>query len=882
MLDYIAVTFQRFLVQLVDSCRRLAIWVVMGLLVLTGFLLVYTVNNLTLDTNPMNLLDPDLPFRQLDHDFVTAFPELDDLIVVVIDQGTSDAARDAVRQLSGVLTQQPALFSSVFDPAHGEFFDTYGLLYLNPDELWKLDERLSQWEPFLGTLVYDPSLRGLFGMLTLALDKTSTGEEQVVLAKVFDLLSEAIAAQMAGKPNPSSWKEAMLDDVTKKGDSKRRFLLAKPRLDYSTLEGARGPIGFIREQSKILEANFGVRVRMTGSIPIETEERETLSQGASFAGLLSFSLVCIILLFGLRSVRLVGAILLTLIVGLIWTGAFAVFTIGSLNFISATVPVLFIGLGVDFGIQFGMRYREAFKRLGMHDVALREAAGGVGGALTLSAIAAALSFFSFLPTAYRGFAELGLIAGGGMFLALLANVTFFPALLTILPISRSRQSKSVTPSEQDVPSNIPFVLRYRRPILFLMVPVTLAAVSALPLLRFDFNALHLRDPTSEGVSTFQELLEDPDTSPYVIHLIAQDLTQADKLATRLKQLDVVDRALTLSKFVPGDQEEKLGIIDDMALVLDPILTPGEPLPPPGDGEEAQAVLDFKTKLSDQTNTNWSPVFLASMKGLEVSLGEFEGKFHGAQDSLKELRTRLIGNFPSWLDRLRMLMNAGPITLESLPQPLKDRYVTRDGRARVEVYPAFNGNDNEKLRQFVKGVQQIDPRAIGAPVGIVEGGKTIIDACMQATVFAILASFVLLCLVLRRLGEVLLVLLPLLLTMVLTVAASLFLGVTLNLANVVALPLVLGLGIAFGIYLVLRRREGTSMVQVLRSSTSNAVFFSALTTMASFGALGFSRHEGLASLGILLVLTLTLALFCALVVLPALIGELEPRGWWKET
>ena len=228
------------------------------------------------------------------------------------------------------------------------------------------------------------------------------------------------------------------------------------------------------------------------------------------------------------------------------------------------------------------------------------------------------------------------------------------------------------------------------------------------------------------------------------------------------------------------------------------------------------------------------------------------------------------------------MDASSVTLEGLPQPLKDHYIGLDGQARVEVFPVFNGNDNEKLRQFAQGVQKVDPRAIGSPIGIVEGGQTIIDACLQATIVAILASIVLLCIVLRRPGEVLLVLLPLLMTMVLTVAASLLLDVPLNLANVVAVPLVLGLGIAFGIYLVLRKREGSSMAQVLHSSTSKAVLFSALTTMASFGALGLSRHQGLASLGMLLALTLSLALICSLIVLPALIGELESRGWWKET
>lgn len=876
-LDCAAAIFQQALVQLVELCRRWARWVVIGILIITALLLVYTINNLTLDTNPLNLLDPDLPFRHLDQDFVSAFPQLDNLIVVVIDQGTSDAARDAVRQLAAALKAQPTLFSSVYDPGQGEFFDTYGLLYLKTDELWKLDERLSKWEPFLGTLVHDPSLRGLFSMLTLALDEDPHADEQVVLAKVFTLLSEAIDAQLAGKPNPSSWKEAMLEDVTQTGDPKRRFLLAKPRLDYSTLEGAGGPMGFIRQQSDVLEDKFGVRVRMTGSIPIETEERETLSQGASLAAVLSITLVCIILLLGLRSARLVGAMLATLIVGLIWTGAFAVMAIGSLNFISATAPVLFIGLGVDFGIQFGMRYREDFNRLGIHDAALRQAASGVGGAMTLSAIAAALSFFSFLPTAYRGFAELGLIAGGGMFIALLANLTFFPALLTVLPIPRGRLRKTFAQSDKKTGTPEPFVLRYRRPILFLMAPITLASIAALPSLRFDFNALHLRDPNTEGVSTFQELLEDPGTSPYVIHVVAHDLTKADDLASRLKRLNEVDRALTLSAFVPDNQEEKLSIIDEMALVLDPILTPADPLSPPGHAEEARAVQDFKETLNGQAKPQWANELVVTMGTLATSLDHFEQKTGLAPDALRELRARLIGNFPTWLDRLRKLMDASPLTLEDLPQPLKDHYIAQDGRARVEVFPVHNGNDNEKLRRFVKSVQQIAPRAIGSPVGIVEGGQAIIDACLQATVAAVFASTVLLFLVLRRPGDVLLVLLPLLMTMVLTVAASLLLDVPLNLANVVALPLVLGLGIAFGIYLVLRKREGPSIAQVLRSSTSKAVLFSALTTMASFGALGFSRHQGMASLGILLVLTLTLALFCALVVLPALIGEFETRG-----
>ena len=151
------------------------------------------------------------------------------------------------------------------------------------------------------------------------------------------------------------------------------------------------------------------------------------------------------------------------------------------------------------------------------------------------------------------------------------------------------------------------------------------------------------------------------------------------------------------------------------------------------------------------------------------------------------------------------MSPDEITLETLPESLTSHYSSQDGRTRVEIFPAENVEENQALRRFVLRVQQKAPRAIGSPVSILEGGQTIIDACIQATILAIVASALLLLVVLRRLGETLFVLLPLVLTLLLTVATCLALGIPLNLANVIALPLVLGLGIAFGIYLILRRR-----------------------------------------------------------------------------
>ena len=877
MLDRIGQGYRTFLVRVVDFCRRAALWVVLAGLAAAGLSLGYAVNGLTLDTDPMNLLDPDLPFREVSRNFDAAFPQLDGLIVVVVDQGSPERRRDAVHELARLLERQSSLISSVYQPQQDDFFDHYGLLYFDVDELWRLDERLTRWEPFLGTLVHDPSLRGLFSMLTQALEADPTPEQRAQLANVFDGLNEAINAQRLGKPYVSSWQQTMLEDVTDRGDPLHGFLLVKPRLDYSSLEAAVGPIEFLRQRRGEFEDRFGVRIRLTGPIPIEAEERETIAQGAGVTAGVSLGLVAVVLIVGLRSLRLVATMVATLVVGLLWTAGFVAAAIGSLNLITASAPVLFIGLGVDFGIQLGMRYREEFARIGDHEAALRRATAGVGGALTLAAVAAALSFFSFLPTSYRGFAELGLIAGGGMFMALVANATFFPALLTLFPLTRAVVPASNVKGDATT-STVP-ILRYRRVILGALVPVMIGAIVVLPTFQFDFNPLHLRDPSSESVSTFQELLADPDTSPYVVQVLADGLPEADALANRLESVPEVDRVVTLGSFVPSEQEEKLAIIDELALVLDPILTPQDPVEAPRAAEEVRALADFRTTLAVYEGKHGLGHFNDKLKTLRDSIETLLADSREPTDVVHDLRAKLIGDFPTWLERLRALMSADAISLETLPDSLKNHYLSQDGRTRVEIFPAQNVNDNQALRRFVDRVQETVPSVSGSPVGILEGGRAIVTACVQATLLAIAASAALLFVVLRRYREVLFVLLPLVLTMILTVAACLALGVPLNLANVIAVPLVLGLGIAFGIYLVLRVREQGSLVDVIRSSTSQAVLFSALTSMASFGALSFSRHPGMASLGLLLVVALTLALVCALVVLPALMSELEQRGWW---
>jgi len=869
---HLSPSFQAGLVTLVDFSRRTALWIVLGALVGSAGLLAYTATNLTLDTNPLNLLDPTLPFRSLKHDFETAFPQLSDVVVVIVDSESTSDAEEVAKALVVQLERHSELFQDIYHPGTGPFFDSAGFLYLDTAELWDLDKHLTQWEPFLGTLAQDTSLRGLFSVLGLAVKNLKDTDDHQPLIQVFDQISDTIHAEITHQPHSAFWQDAMMGRMGPGRNQNRQIVLVKPRFDFSHLQAADSPLRVLRSLATQLTEQHQVQIRLTGSSAIEEEERQTLATGASVAAVLSVIFVCLILFWGLRSPQLVGSILVTLAISLIWTAGFATFAIGTLNFISATAPVLLIGLGVDFGIQFGMRYREERKRAGTHASALRQTAFGVGVPMTLSAFAAAFSFFSFLPTSYRGVAELGLIAGGGMFIALLANVTLFPALLTLLPL----QPVPAQPPGQLSKRLSRFLVTYPRPILWAAIFLTVASVALLPKARFDFNPLNLKDPSTEAVATFLDLLGDPDTTPYTIQIVAKDLPTARELEHRLNGLQEVEKTVTLASYVPKDQQEKLALIDQMAFVLQPILMPGASMTKPTVEEQRQAFHDFLAQLVHLDTTRSDSVFVASLGRLSGLMTVFQKNLKN-DALLEEFEKRLLGDLPQNIERLQRLLSAQLVTLNDLPPNLKSRYLASDGRARLEVFPSQDMSQNQALREFVQAVQSIAPTAIGTPVALIGAGDAVVAACLQALGLALLMAALLLYVLLQSFRDTVVVVFPLLVTMILTVAATVVLHLPLNMANVIILPLILGLGMAFGIYLLLRHRQGMSIERVLISSSSRAVLYSALTTMSSFGTLSVSSHRGMSSVGSLLTLALGIAMLCSLFLLPALLSFTETKG-----
>jgi hopanoid biosynthesis associated RND transporter like protein HpnN len=403
----------------------------------------------------------------------------------------------------------------------------------------------------------------------------------------------------------------------------------------------------------------------------------------------------------------------------------------------------------------------------------------------------------------------------------------------------------------------------------------LGALWLAPRWHFDASPLRVRDPGSDAVRTFQELIEGGDVNPYSIDVVAPDLRRARTLAAELAALPTVERAETLADFVPSAQEAKLAILEDANLLLGPALRT-DPVAPPAPSESLEAIRSFRDALH-RVRFDDALVAEAAMR-LDAALERFLAGVDGEDDAaLAALEADLVGSVRRGIDRLREALGTGSVRMADLPARLRERLLARDGRARVEVHPRFDLNDDDALRRFVREVSGVAPNATGTAVYLFESGREVLHALRQAFAGAFVLVVLLLWWLWRSVRDAALAIAPLLLAALFTAATSVAVGLPLNFADVIVLPLLLGIGVDSGIHLVQRHRsEGDSAAALLRSSTSRAVLWSALTTIASFGTLGFASHRGMSSLGQLLTLGVALTLACNLLVLPAALALLERR------
>jgi hypothetical protein len=565
---------------------------------------------------------------------------------------------------------------------------------------------------------------------------------------------------------------------------------------------------------------------------------------------------------------------MTLALGMVFCGAFAAFSVMELNLISVAFAVSNIGLGVEYAIHFCLRYRDNLTHHIHKDLALRSTLTSTAPSLLLCAGTTSIGLYAFIPTDYKGVSELGLLAGTSLFICLLITLIALPALLKILPApAKFEQDEEPNGLAKLSAKLAAFPLHYAKPVAIATLVIAVISIALTFNVQTDFNPINLRDPNTESVIAFKNLMKDKETTPMTLTVLAKDENDAKVLQQKLLTLTSVDKTVSLFDFQPTAQDDKLALIEDMGLMLGaqtqnfPALkTDTDPIP-----GIKRLIKTIDTILPQKTDARERLALSNFKKELQDILIELDTRQQPSRRMfIEKIQTTLLGTLPEVMNELSASFNAGEVTLADLPADIKDKWLSKNGSYRIQIFPKKDLNDLTSLEEFITQVQSVAPETTDLPVMYWESMKEVIGAFQQAIVIALITIALLLFAIRRNIVDTLLVMTPLILAGLFTMASAVITNTPINFANIIALPLLLGLGVDNGIHMVEKLHHSLSEEQnIYQSSTARAMFYGALTTASSFAGLAFSPHQGIASMGLIITMGIFWIMVCTFIILPAL-------------
>lgn len=808
---------------------------------------IWMATSLRIDSDSSRMLSPELPAQQAAHRLNDAFPRLKSAIVITVQSRQADLADLAATALVRALRTEITTVESVFAPSEDSYLAAHGFLYRDLNTVEEMFTRLSKSANLLAQLRADQSLEGFVRSLREAVLLTKQAEiGPGALERLFAETASVLEAQTLDRPRVFAWS-TVLDD--KPSGKVTRLIAVAPVLDTTRLSPFKPALKTIRDAISALpvELMAGVEFAVTGEPALRADELASVTATIGLSLAVSLVLVAILLRVGLGRIAGVALALASLVTALILATGFAAIAVGSLNLISVAFIVLMVGLGVDFAIHVYAHIAEEHEAGATPNEAVWLTGHRAGLALLLSATTTACAFLAFTVTDFIGMAQLGLIGAGGVMLAFLTSITLIPALVAIRP-GLLRGHASVATFGRGVP----------RWAVWALLVVVIVAIWPASKVRFDADPMNLRDPEAGSVLAFRALALDPATSPYRASVLVGTAAEADRVAERLEELPGVAEAINLGDLIPDDQDRKLVLLDVAAASID------------------HAVAGQPTALTAERTESGDP--LASFAADIAPLGGMADRLSRAIDAYgKErtpesdavLRDRLFLTFGLLIERLGAMLNADTVSANTLPAPMRERFLAKDGTYRIEVLPRDDLSNPAIGRAFADAVRTVAPEAAGPVLQLTAAGHTVAQAMLIATLLAAAMTVVLTLMATGRITDTLAILVPLVAAGILTAAFSTLSGFAFNYANVIVLPLMIGIGVDSGIHLALRARRAPGAV--FATSTPRAVLLSAFTTVAAFGTLAISDHQGTASMGVLLMAAIGFTLLAVMVLTPALIA-----------
>lgn len=874
-------------------CRRP--WLVLGAaLVLSLISLVYTIQNLSFLTGRDDLMPSHAPFQVEYREFSKNFGDQDEIIVVVEANDPLLASRFS-SALHDRLSKETGLFRELFYPSGLPYFQQNGMLFMPLEELHSMGRTLDMAAPVLKELAASPSIKTLFSTLTSQIDDYLINPSPEKLERLTFMLS-ALDKEFSGFDGKNS--PLSMDLFLKGGGNdspsmlesagKQQIIAVRPVKEQGSFVPSEKAILKVRaELGELLrKPEFkGVTAGLTGVPVLEFEEMRSSMKDMEIAALLSLVLTIILLLLAFRGVRNTVAAMVTLLIGISLAFGFATVAVGHLNILSMAFAIMLIGLGVEYGIQVVLRYQEELYGAEDLQTAIIHAMSANIRPILLAAITTAMAFLTFVLTDFKGIAELGIIAAGGIWACVLATFTVLPAMLVLVNKGQERQGQGSRGKGQERQGQRLEWL-FRRPGLIVGCTALLALLGAAAVFRvpFDFNMMNLQAKGLEPVRYAYKLMRSKENAGYFGVAVAKDRAEVASLTEQLGALPAVSHVVSLLSLVPDRQQEKLAELGRMKKIMAAI-HPAEfedslsPMELPAVFEAFhERVNRLKTRLETekaaqtQTVGHFAETIDRFFKGLEKE------KDGNALVMLREMQQTMFAPLPEKLALLKESLEAGQLDEKDLPESLKKRFIGKDGRLLLQIVPKEEIFDKKPLAEFVGQIKSVVPNATGEPVSVYESMLILQNSYLTAFLYAFCGVAVILLLAFRSIKATLLGIAPLAAGLLLMVGGMWLFGLKFNVANIIVMPLLLGVGIDSAIYIIARyRNEGESPVKVISSSAGVGVFLNALTILFSFGALMVASHQGVFSIGAVMSLGMTAIVLAFLLFLPALLMLVDKQG-----
>jgi len=150
----------------------------------------------------------------------------------------------------------------------------------------------------------------------------------------------------------------------------------------------------------------------------------------------------VLLILMMRSLRYAVVTIIPVLLVAVWLSALMYLIGFSLNFVTATIGAISIGVGIDYSIHMTERFREELRRNDTNMEALRRAASGTGVALMASAVSSIVGFviLGFAPMPL--FSSFGFLTAIMIFLALASSLVVLPSLLLLVTPEKTAQGAS--------------------------------------------------------------------------------------------------------------------------------------------------------------------------------------------------------------------------------------------------------------------------------------------------------------------------------------------------------------------------------------------------------------------------------------------------------